>query len=101
MISEKDLLNQNTFYKYGGAEIEHGHNTYYWYQGSFDCGLQIYENGISFFLHDEVYGKKWHIRNIESLEDLEYLYNAIYPKDKFRMEKNDNYNLIKNKIRCI
>jgi len=96
MITHKDLKNQNTFFKYGGAQIEHKHTVYYWYEGSFDCGLRVYDDGtISMFLHNEVDGDTWSIRNVESLEDLEYLYNAIYPKDKFRMEKNDHYDLIK------
>jgi len=86
MITEKDLENQNTFFKYGRGDSYEG----YWYEGSFDCGLQVYDNGISFFLHDEVYGKKWHIRNVESLEDLEQLYNILYPKEKFEIGENKN-----------
>lgn len=87
MITEKDLENQNTFFKYGRDDSYEG----YWYQGSFDCGLQVYEKGISFFLHDEVYGKKWHIRLVKSLEDLEQLYNILYPKEKFEMGENKNF----------
>ena len=88
MITEKDLENQNTFFKYGRGDSYEG----YWYQGTFDCGVHVYGEGkISFFLHDEVYGKKWHIRNVESLEDLQNLYNTIYNKTKFKMEINKRF----------
>jgi hypothetical protein len=86
MLTEKDLLNQDTFYKYGRGNSYLGE----WYEGGFDCGLQVNESGdrVSFFLHNEVYGDKWFIRRLESLDDLKNLYEIIYPKKKFRLEKN-------------
>ena len=87
MITEKDLEKQNTFFKYGRGDSYKGE----WYQGHFDCGLQVVDDRIVFFLHDEVYGKKWFIRSVESLEDLELLFNILYPKDKFEMGKNSCY----------
>lgn len=88
MITEKDLENQDTFYKYGRDDKYEGE----WYQGGFDCGVKVLDDGsIVFFLHEEVYGNKWFMREVVSLEDLKYLYEAIYPKEKFRMGKNKNF----------
>lgn len=85
MITEKDLENQNTFYKYGRGDTYFGE----WFQGHFDCGLQVNNNKVYFFLHNEVDGEKWFIRPVESLEDLKNLYEMIYPKKKFLMEDNE------------
>ena len=87
MITEKDLENQNTFFKYGRDDSYEGE----WYQGHFDCGVKVFDDRIVFFLHNEVDGEKWFIRRVTSLEDLELLYNAIFPKNKFRMEKNSRF----------
>ncbi len=99
MITEKDLENQNTFFKYGSDVIEHKSTVCYWYEGSFDCGLRVSDENISMFLHDEVYGKTWSLRNVDSLEDLEYLFNAIYGKDKFMVERNDHFELLQSLIK--
>ena len=88
MLTEKDLMNQDTFYKYGRGESYEGE----WYDGQFDSGLKVSKSGdrVVFFLHDEVYGEKWFIRAPKDLNDLKNLYETIYPKKKFRLEKNEN-----------
>jgi hypothetical protein len=87
MITEKDLENQDTFFKYGRGDSYEG----YWFDGCFDCGLKISEKGISFFLHNEVDGEEWHLRTVESLEDLQLLYNTIFIKSNFKMSINKRF----------